>query len=123
MARYFLGDVLAIVLFALLARIAHQSDTMPFSAAGVADTAWPFLIGTLVAWGIIYLAALEPWRIAPAGISVWLCSVIAGLGIWGLRHGEMPHWSFILVASLVSLLLLLGWRGVALKFQKNDTTI
>ncbi|WP_151549410.1 MULTISPECIES: DUF3054 domain-containing protein [Corynebacterium] len=123
MARYFLGDVLAIVLFALLARIAHQSDTMPLSAAGVADTAWPFLIGTLLAWGVIYLAALEPWRIAPAGISVWLCSVIAGLGIWGLRHGALPHWSFIIVASLMSLVLLLGWRLVAARMQKGNAAI
>ncbi|WP_151640755.1 DUF3054 domain-containing protein [Corynebacterium sp. 11A] len=123
MARYFLGDVLAIVLFALLARIAHQSDTMPLSAAGVADTAWPFLIGALLAWGVIYLAALEPWRIAPAGISVWLCSVIAGLGIWGLRHGALPHWSFIIVASLMSLVLLLGWRLVAARMQKGNAAI
>ncbi|MBV7302491.1 DUF3054 domain-containing protein [Corynebacterium sp. TAE3-ERU2] len=123
MARYFLGDVLAIVLFALLARIAHQSDTMPLSAAGVADTAWPFLIGTLLAWGVIYLAALEPWRIAPAGISVWLCSVIAGLGIWGLRHGALPHWSFIIVASVMSLVLLLGWRLVAARMHKGNAAI
>ncbi|MBV7282168.1 DUF3054 domain-containing protein [Corynebacterium sp. TAE3-ERU30] len=123
MARYFLGDVLAIVLFALLARIAHQSDTMPLSAAGVADTAWPFLIGTLLAWGVIYLAALEPWRIAPAGISVWLCSVIAGLGIWGLRHGALPHWSFIIVASVMSLVLLLGWRLVAARMNKGNAAI
>lgn len=123
MARYFLGDILAIVLFALLARIAHQSDTMPLSAAGVADTAWPFLIGTLVAWVVIYLAALEPWRIAPAGISVWLCSVIAGLGIWGLRHGALPHWSFIIVASVMSLVLLLGWRLVAVRMQKGNAAI
>lgn len=38
-------DIIAVLLFALLARIAHNSPELPFSWGGVLATAWPFLLG------------------------------------------------------------------------------
>ena len=43
----------------------------------------------------------------------WVVTVVIGLSVWGLRNAAVPHWSFILVASIMSALLMLGWRAVA----------
>ncbi|AZA12569.1 DUF3054 domain-containing protein [Corynebacterium choanae] len=107
-------DVVSILLFALLARLAHRSS-LGFSISGWLDTAWPFLLGVVISWVIIAVAKLRPSAIAPTGIIVWLVTVATGLTIWGLRHGAIPHWSFILVASTVSGVLLLGYRAVLAK--------
>lgn len=119
MARYILGDVIAIILFALLARLAHNSEALPFSVQGVADTAWPFLIGLALGWAVIVCAKMQHWRVAPAGVTVWILSVITGLSIWGIRHDALPHWSFIIVASVMSFILIIGWRALAMKMQKK----
>ena len=50
---------------------------------------------------------------------MWLATAITGLGIWALRNGEMPHWSFIIVATVMSGLLLLGTRLVAKMVLKD----
>ena len=40
-------------------------------------------------------------------------TVVTGLVVWGIRNQAIPHWSFILVATSVSALLMLGWRAIA----------
>ncbi|GAB3647281.1 DUF3054 domain-containing protein [Corynebacterium nasicanis] len=111
-----LSDIVAIALFALLARIAHQTEEMPLNVAGWLSTWWPFLVGVLVSWAFILGLKLDAHRPFPAGVLTWAITVITGLGIWAFRHGALPHWSFILVATLMSGLLLLGWRAVARRF-------
>lgn len=107
------ADVAAIAVFALFARIAHQTDDMPLNVAGWLSTLWPFLLGVALSWVLIVLARWNGARVAPAGVAAWLVTAVAGLGIWGLRNGEVPHWSFIMVAAVMSGLLMLGWRAVA----------
>ena len=51
---------------------------------------------------------------------IWIITVVTGLVIWGIRNGDVPHWSFIVVATAMSALLMLGWRGVA-KLVKKDS--
>ena len=107
------ADVIAVAVFALFARIAHQTGDMPLNFVGWLSTLWPFLLGVALAWGIIVLAGWDGARVAPAGVVAWPVTAVVGLGIWGVRNGELPHWSFILVATAVSGLLLIGWRAVA----------
>lgn len=107
------ADVVAIAVFALFARIAHQTDDMPLNFFGWLSTLWPFLVGVALSWVIIIAAKWNGDRIIPAGISAWIVTVVVGLGIWTVRHGEFPHWSFILVATISSGLLMLGWRAIA----------
>ncbi|HZK32056.1 MAG TPA: DUF3054 domain-containing protein [Corynebacterium sp.] len=109
----FLADVLAIAVFALLARMAHQSEEMPLTVSGWLSTLWPFLIGVAVAWVVIGAARWEGARLHPAGWVAWLIVVAVGLAIWGLRNQAIPHWSFIIVAAVMSVILMLGWRLVA----------
>ena len=106
-------DIIAISVFALLARIAHQTDTMPLNVAGWLSTWWPFLLGVLVSWGLFVALKLDGHRVFPAGILGWVVTVAVGLGIWSFRNGAVPHWSFVLVATVMSGLLMLGWRAVA----------
>ncbi len=106
-------DVAAVFVFALLAHIAHRGDN-PFSFLKVLDIFWPFLLGLLIGWAILIFRQLPPQPFKPSGLIVWGTTVVTGLFIWGLRHAAFPHWSFILVASIMSALLLIGWRyGVA----------
>ncbi|QGU05700.1 DUF3054 domain-containing protein [Corynebacterium comes] len=106
------ADVVAIAAFALFARIAHQTDDMPLNVAGWLSTLWPFLLGIALSWVVIVIAGWNGARVVPAGVTAWLITVVVGLGIWTLRNGGLPHWSFILVATIMSALLVLGWRVV-----------
>ena len=101
-------DIVAIAIFALLARIAHRTDEMPLNIAGWASTVWPFLLGVALAW-VISLALLKKGN----AWVIWIVTVVTGLVIWTIRNQRIPHWSFILVASVMSALLMLGWRGIA----------
>ncbi|WJY71899.1 DUF3054 domain-containing protein [Corynebacterium auriscanis] len=108
-----LMDILGVALFALFARVAHQSEDMPLSVAGWLQTLWPFLIGTALGWLLLAITGKTARATSMgSGVIVWLCTVVAGLAIWGLRHGGVPHWSFMLVASIMGALLLLGWRVI-----------
>jgi peptidoglycan/LPS O-acetylase OafA/YrhL len=107
------ADVVAISVFALFARIAHQTDDMPLNFAGWLSTLWPFLLGVALSWIVIVAAKWDGARLVPAGVSAWIITVVAGLGIWAARNGEFPHWSFMLVATIMSALLMLGWRAIA----------
>ena len=104
------ADYVAIAAFALLARAAHQSDDMPFNFSGWLSTLWPFALGVTLGWLIT--------RENKGGL-IWIITVVTGLVIWGIRNGRVPHWSFIVVATVMSALLMLGWRGVAKLVKKS----
>nr|WP_120491620.1 DUF3054 domain-containing protein [Corynebacterium lactis] len=107
----FIIDTIAIIIFAVLARLAHNTPADPFTFGNIADTFWPFFIGVII--GTVLIAKQANPRAVKAGVVVWVATVVAGLGIWAILHGAVPHWSFILVASVMSAILLLGWRGAA----------
>lgn len=103
------ADYVAIAVFALLARAAHQTDEMPFNFTGWLSTLWPFALGVTLGWLIT--------RENKGGL-IWIVTVVTGLVIWGIRNQAIPHWSFIVVATVMSALLMLGWRGVAKLVRK-----
>ena len=116
-ARPIIFDAIALAVFALLARIAHQSADMPLSFVGWLSTLWPFLIGLGLGW-LLLSRATAPTMVSGArngrgAAIVWLCTVVVGLVIWALRNGTVPHWSFVLVASATSALFMFGWRAAA----------
>lgn len=106
-------DLVAIAVFALLARMAHQSDDMPLNFGGWFSTVWPFWIGLAISWVLILARKWNGFLLRPAGLSAWVITVLTGLVIWTARNGAIPHWSFILVATTFSGVLMLGWRGLA----------
>lgn len=107
-------DLVAIAVFALLARMAHQSEDMPFNFTGFLSTLWPFVVGVVMGWIIVREGR------GGRGVWVWLITVVVGLAIWGVRNQAIPHWSFVIVATVMSALLLLGWRGIAGLFGRKS---
>ncbi|WKD59969.1 DUF3054 domain-containing protein [Corynebacterium caspium] len=110
--RPMLADATALGTFALLARIAHRTPDFPLTVGGWASTLWPFLVGGGLGWGAATLAR-QNGATMRGGLLVWLLTLSTGLGIWGLKRGEIPHWSFMMVAGSTSAVLMFGWRAIA----------
>ena len=101
-------DVLLVLLFAAVGRASHDESGPVLGALVVA---WPFLVGTAVGWLVVRVVRRTwPIDVAP-GVMVWFATVLVGML---LRHaigsGTAP--SFVVVASVVLALFLLGWRAV-----------
>lgn len=108
------ADAVAVIVFCAVGRRSHAEG---LTVAGVAETAWPFLSGTLAGW-----CASRGWRnptaLAPTGVTVWLSTVIVGM-VLRKATSQGVAVSFIVVASLVTALLLLGWRIIANATRKS----
>ena len=85
------------------------------TAAGIAQTAWPFLAGTGVGWLLIG-GWRRPFTVIPTGVVVWVCTVVVGMLLRKVTSAGVST-SFVVVASLSTGVLLLGWRGAAALFR------
>lgn len=86
--------------------------------AGVAETAWPFLVGTLTGW-LVSRGWQRPTSLAPTGIAVWISTVVVGMLLRKLTSAGVAG-SFIVVASLVTAVLLLGWRAALAGVRRRN---
>jgi hypothetical protein len=113
-AAALLADVACVLLFATVGRRSHAEG---ITIAGVAETAWPFLAGTAVGW-----LAIRGWRrpttLAPTGLVVWVCTVAIGMSLRKATSAGTAV-SFVVVASLVTAILLLGWRAAAMALARR----
>lgn len=100
-------DVVCVLLFCAVGRRSHAEG---LSVAGVATTAWPFLSGTALGW-LAARAWRRPTAVVPTGIVVWVCTVVVGMLLRKATSAGVAA-SFVVVASAVTALLLLGWRAV-----------
>lgn len=113
-------DVVAVIVFATLGRASHQEG---LSSAGVAGTAWPFLLGLAIGWAV--LAARGAVRrgivthVGP-GITVWLCTWILGLLSRRLFTDGGVQFSFVLVAGTFLALFLIGPRWLGRRRDRHD---
>jgi hypothetical protein len=98
-------DVICILVFAILGRSSHQETT---DLLGVAHTAWPFLVGCLMGT-IIGRTWRHPLSLK-SGVAVWLGTVAGGM-VLRVLTGAGVQLSFIIVASCVLALFLIGWRA------------
>lgn len=104
----FFLDLLVVLVFAAAGRASHDLSS---GVLGVLETAWPFLVGMVVGW----LAVLRQ----PADRHVWwldgavvaACALVVGM-VLRLATGEGTALPFVLVATGVLVLGLVGWRGV-----------
>jgi hypothetical protein len=99
-------DVICILVFAIVGRSSHQEAT---DLLGVAQTAWPFLAGCL-AGTLIGHTWRHPYSLQ-SGVAVWLGTVVGGM-VLRVLTGAGVQLSFIIVASCVLALFLIGWRAV-----------
>jgi peptidoglycan/LPS O-acetylase OafA/YrhL len=101
-------DVLCVVVFCAIGRRSHAEG---LNLTGIAETAWPFLAGTGVGW-LLARGWRRPQALLPTGVVIWVCTVAIGMLLRkATSQGVAP--SFVVVASLATALLLLGWRTAA----------
>ncbi len=100
-------DVIAVLVFCAAGRRSHDEG---LSIPGVATTAWPFLTGTLLGW-LASRAWRRPTAVVPTGVVVWAFTVVVGMVLRKATSAGVAA-SFIVVASTVTAVLLLGWRAV-----------
>ena len=104
------ADIVAVTVFAILGRSSHaEANTL----LGVLNTAWPFLVGAVIGHLLCRVVATlrgDPtgWR---PGLAVWASTLLVGM-VLRLASGDTAAWSFVLVATIVLALFLLGWRTV-----------
>ncbi|MBK0419372.1 DUF3054 domain-containing protein [Leucobacter sp. CSA1] len=107
------ADALFVVLFAALGRSSHAREA---TFVGLVETAWPFLVGLAVVW----LAARvwrAPLRIVRSGVPLWVGTVAIGMLLRALT-GAGTAMPFVIVATVSVGVFLLGWRGIAVLFQR-----
>lgn len=103
----FLIDSIAVILFSAIGRATHGLDPI----MGIWETSWTFLLALVVAWGISFAwqDPMAPWR---TGLPVWALTVAGAMLLrWMSGQGVDP--AFVIVASLILFVLLVGWRLIA----------
>ncbi|MGH3724846.1 MAG: DUF3054 domain-containing protein [Mycobacterium sp.] len=101
-------DAVGIFVFCTIGRRSHAEG---ITLLGVWQTAWPFLSGAGIGW-LLSRGWSRPASITHTGIPVWVCTVLFGMILRRLSNQGVAF-SFVIVASLVTALFLLGWRVVA----------
>ena len=101
-------DAALVVVFSTFGRGAHSEG---LGVTQVWGTAWPFLIGLAVGWLILLATRRAPAAVG-SGVLLWLATLVVGMVIRGLGDGRVPHWSFMVVAGVVTAVLLIGWRAI-----------
>lgn len=106
-----IADAVLVVVFAGIGRASHEGDVFGPFGAGLATTAWPFLVALLAGW-LVTRAWRRPLAPLRTGLPVWAVTVALGMVLRALS-GQGIAVAFIIVAAITLALLLIGWRGVA----------
>lgn len=119
-------DVVAILVFVIIGRFNHDDGlTIP----GIFSTFWPFAIGGAVGWSIAYVIAhvrsgeigdhdFRPENLVPDGILTWIGAVAIGM-ILRDQFGQGVAVSFVIVATIVLGVFLLGWRAARARLARR----
>ena len=100
-------DLILVVAFAIIGRASHGEA---LTIGGIIVTGWPFLVSCLVGSVIAAVLLRLPWL--PEGLVVWLITVVLGMFLRAITGGGMAV-GFLIVATVVLALLLVGWRVLA----------
>ncbi|XBH22355.1 DUF3054 domain-containing protein [Jonesiaceae bacterium BS-20] len=105
-------DVAVVLVFASAGRSSHDATN---NFAGILHTAWPFLIGLIVAWFIT-----KQWKTTTAGspvaLQIWPAAIMMSLVTWAVGlavrsfSGSTNAGGFPLVSLGFLVLILVGWR-------------
>ena len=109
-----LADVVGVLVFCTVGRRSHAEG---LTVAGVAATAWPFLVGTAVGW-LLIRGWRRPTAVAPTGLVVWVSTVVVGMLLRKATSAGVAV-SFVVVASAATAMGLLGWRVAVAAFARR----
>lgn len=104
----FVADAALVLAFAALGRSEHAREA---TLAGLFETAWPFLAGLAISWGValVWRRPAAPLR---SGVPVWVGTVALGMLLRALT-GQGTALPFVLVATGTLGLFFLGWRAIS----------
>jgi len=108
------ADAVCVIVFCTIGRRSHAEG---LTVTGIAQTAWPFLAGTGVGWLLIG-GWRRPFTVIPVGVVVWVCTVVVGMVLRKETSAGVST-SFVVVASVSTAVLLLGWRAAAALFRRD----
>lgn len=112
-ARACLADLCCVLVFVAIGRANHHADG---GVAGLAGTAWPFLVGA-AAGMLVTRFWRRPVALVPAGVGVWLSTVAIGM-LLRVVSGQGTAFAFVLVALVFLGLFQLGWRLAAARMAR-----
>lgn len=104
----FVLDAVLLLIFASMGRRSHE---LGMTAAGLLETAWPFLAGLGITW-VATLAWRAPVSPIRTGLPLWGGTLVIGMFLRVLT-GAGTALPFVLVATGTIGLMLVGWRGLA----------
>ncbi|WP_371829479.1 DUF3054 domain-containing protein [Rhodococcoides yunnanense] len=105
-------DLVAVLIFCAIGRRSHDEAN---ALTGLAHTAWPFVAAAVIGWGLtiaLYRDKFDAFLILPTGIVVWVSTVLFGM-ILRVVSGQGTAFSFVVVATIVLAVFLIGWRALA----------
>lgn len=100
-------DIVFVLIFAIIGRASHRES---LDVVGILSTFWPFLVGLAIGW-LASQAWRRPFGVALPGLSIWLITVIGGM-LFRVVSGQGTALAFVIVATVVLGILLVGWRAV-----------
>ncbi len=109
---WLLVDLVCVLVFTLIGMLSHGS---PLS--GYLGTAWPFVVGLVVAWMIPGTRDV-PTILWPTGVVVWAVTAVVGLALRWATGGGVTG-AFPVVTAVVLAVLLIGWRLVPEVIQRR----
>ncbi|OBB09422.1 hypothetical protein A5662_08645 [Mycobacteriaceae bacterium 1482268.1] len=109
-----LADVAGVLVFCAIGRRSHAEG---LTASGVAETAWPFLVGAVLGW-LLSRGWRRPAALVPTGLAVWVCTVAVGMLLRKATSAGVAV-SFVIVAAAATAVLLLGWRVTVTALQRR----
>jgi hypothetical protein len=124
------ADFFAVLVFAFIGRMNHAEG---LSLHGLFSTTWPFALGAAIGWSLAYLYAhmradhgfdypFHPERVFPDGVLVWVGAVAIGMILRQQFHQGVAL-SFIIVATIVLGVFLLGWRAARMMLSRRRQTV
>jgi hypothetical protein len=109
-----LADIVAIVVFVAIGRSNHKEGE---TVDAIFTVAAPFLIALAVGW-IAARAWKRPMQVE-AGFIIWPVTVAVGMVLRNLAFDRGTALPFIIVATLVTGVFLVGWRLVVARLTRR----
>lgn len=123
------GDLVALLVFAVIGRRSHEEETGVEAIGAVLGTAAPFLIGWTV--GLVVLARVSarpvgegPRELVGAAARVWVVAFPVAILVRAIGLGRVSPWTFYVVAFLAAFALVVVWRvGFAFLVSRRTSVI
>jgi len=112
----FIADLILVIVFTALGRSTHHDEVFGAWGTQLWTTAWPFIVALIIGW-VALRAWKDPLAVLRTGLPLWVITVAGGMALRALA-GDGTALPFVLVATGVVLVFLVGWRLLACLFAR-----